>query len=155
MSDRFWVGSTMSTREQLKPDRLLPPYSLIVGGMLIKSLAIAGFVVLQGFAWWIVESVLLGVGTALVYPTLHGDSLAVWSRGDRAADSVRADLLVLGRMASHVAAKSLGQRTRPSCGDGRRGPSLGCRRWQNRTSARPGSCSRPRIASCMPGWRRP
>jgi hypothetical protein len=25
-SDRFWVGSTMSTREQLEPDRLLPPY---------------------------------------------------------------------------------------------------------------------------------
>jgi MFS family permease len=43
---------------------------LIVTGMLIQSLAIAGFVVLPGMAWWIVESVLLGVGTALVYPTL-------------------------------------------------------------------------------------
>ena len=43
---------------------------LIVTGMMIQSLAIAGFVVLSGFAWWIVASVLLGVGTALVYPTL-------------------------------------------------------------------------------------
>ncbi len=43
---------------------------LIVIGMLLQSLAIAGFVVLPGFAWWVVESVLLGAGTALVYPTL-------------------------------------------------------------------------------------
>jgi MFS family permease len=27
-------------------------------------------VVLPGLAWWIAESILLGVGTALVYPTL-------------------------------------------------------------------------------------
>ena len=43
---------------------------LVVTGMLIQSLAIAGFVVLPGFVWWIVASVLLGIGTALVYPTL-------------------------------------------------------------------------------------
>jgi MFS family permease len=43
---------------------------LIVAGMLLQSLAIAGFVILPGFAWWVVESVLLGAGTALVYPTL-------------------------------------------------------------------------------------
>jgi MFS family permease len=43
---------------------------LIVAGMLIQSLAIAGFVGLPGLSWWIVECVLLGVGTALVYPTL-------------------------------------------------------------------------------------
>src|SRR5712692_1616861 len=43
---------------------------LIVTGMLLQSLAIAGFVIFPGFAWWIGESVLLGVGTALVYPTL-------------------------------------------------------------------------------------
>src|SRR3989475_8861181 len=43
---------------------------LVVTGMMVQSLAIAGFVVLPGFAWWIVASVLLGVGTALVYPTL-------------------------------------------------------------------------------------
>jgi MFS family permease len=43
---------------------------LIVAGMLIQSLAIAGFVMLPGFGWWFVASVLLGIGTALVYPTL-------------------------------------------------------------------------------------
>jgi MFS family permease len=43
---------------------------LIVAGMLLQSFAIAGFVILPGFAWWFGESVLLGAGTALVYPTL-------------------------------------------------------------------------------------
>jgi MFS family permease len=43
---------------------------LIVAGMMAQSFAIAGFVVLPGFAWWFAESVLLGAGTALVYPTL-------------------------------------------------------------------------------------
>jgi MFS family permease len=44
---------------------------LIVAGMLLQSVAIAGFVVLPAvLAWWVAESVLLGVGTALVYPTL-------------------------------------------------------------------------------------
>src|SRR5438270_9283649 len=43
---------------------------LIVTGMLIQSLAIGAFVVLAGFTWWLVASVLLGIGTALVYPTL-------------------------------------------------------------------------------------
>jgi len=43
---------------------------LIVAGMLLQSLAIAGFVVLPGFAWWVADSVVLGAGTALVYPTL-------------------------------------------------------------------------------------
>ena len=43
---------------------------LIVTGMLLQALAIAGFVVTPGFAWWVAESVVLGAGTALVYPTL-------------------------------------------------------------------------------------
>ena len=43
---------------------------LIVAGMLLQALAIAGFVILPGFSWWIAESVALGAGTALVYPTL-------------------------------------------------------------------------------------
>ena len=30
----------------------------------------AGFVALPGFAWWLAGSATLGVGTALVYPTL-------------------------------------------------------------------------------------
>jgi len=55
---------------------------LIVAGMLLQSLAIAGFVVIPGFAWWVAESVLLGAGTALVYPTL----LAVISDAARTPD---------------------------------------------------------------------
>ena len=43
---------------------------LIVAGMLLQALAIAGFVALPGLSWWIVESIVLGAGTALVYPTL-------------------------------------------------------------------------------------
>ena len=43
---------------------------LITIGMFLQSIAIAGFVLASGFALWVVESVLLGVGTALVYPTL-------------------------------------------------------------------------------------
>jgi MFS family permease len=43
---------------------------LIVSGMLLQSAAIASFVVLPGFAWWLAAAVLLGAGTAMVYPTL-------------------------------------------------------------------------------------
>src|SRR6266852_3553801 len=43
---------------------------LIVSGMLLQAVAIAGFAVVPGFAWWVAESVVLGAGTALVYPTL-------------------------------------------------------------------------------------
>jgi MFS family permease len=56
--------------------------SLIVAGMLLQSFAIAGFVILPGFAWWVGESVVLGAGTALVYPTL----LAVVSDAARTPD---------------------------------------------------------------------
>jgi len=56
--------------------------TLIVAGMLLQSIAIAGFVITSGFMWWIAESVLLGVGTALVYPTL----LAVIGDAARAPD---------------------------------------------------------------------
>ena len=44
--------------------------TLIVAGMLLQALAIAGIVIGSSFAWWMAASVLLGVGTALVYPTL-------------------------------------------------------------------------------------
>jgi MFS family permease len=43
---------------------------LIVAGMLLQALSIAGFVLLPGFSWWIAESIVLGAGTALVYPML-------------------------------------------------------------------------------------
>jgi MFS family permease len=38
--------------------------------MFLQAIAIAGLVFVQGFAWWLGGSVLLGIGTALVYPTL-------------------------------------------------------------------------------------
>jgi MFS family permease len=57
---------------------------LIVVGMLLQAVAISAFVIAAGFAWWLLASVVLGVGTALVYPTL----LAVI--GDAAAPAERA-----------------------------------------------------------------
>ena len=43
---------------------------MIVGGMLLQGMAIGLLLLVQGFAWWVVAMVLLGLGTALVYPTL-------------------------------------------------------------------------------------
>jgi MFS family permease len=43
---------------------------LIVGGMLIQGAALAAMILVQGFGMWLVTGALLGIGTALVYPTL-------------------------------------------------------------------------------------
>ncbi len=43
---------------------------MIVGGMLLQGVAIGLLPLLHGFGWWAVDLVLLGLGTALVYPTL-------------------------------------------------------------------------------------
>jgi MFS family permease len=43
---------------------------LIAGGMLLQALAIAAIAVTSGFAPWAAGAVLLGAGTAMVYPTL-------------------------------------------------------------------------------------
>jgi hypothetical protein len=43
---------------------------MIVGGMMLQGMAIGLLPLVHGFAWWIVAMVLLGLGTALVYPTL-------------------------------------------------------------------------------------
>jgi MFS family permease len=43
---------------------------LIVAGMLLQALAIGGFLFPGGFTLWLAASVVLGGGTALVYPTL-------------------------------------------------------------------------------------
>jgi MFS family permease len=43
---------------------------LIVGGMLLQGAALVAMVLVRGFAPWIATGVLLGVGTAMVYPTL-------------------------------------------------------------------------------------
>jgi len=43
---------------------------LIVGGMLVQGAALALFAATEGFAIWAAAAVLLGAGTAMVYPTL-------------------------------------------------------------------------------------
>lgn len=43
---------------------------MIVGGMVLQGVAIGLVQLGQGFGWWAMAMVLLGVGTALVYPTL-------------------------------------------------------------------------------------
>src|SRR6266699_1738730 len=43
---------------------------MIVGGMLLQGMAIGLLPLVHGFEWWVVAMVLLGLGTALVYPTL-------------------------------------------------------------------------------------
>jgi len=43
---------------------------LIVGGMLVQAGAIAGIALGNGFAAWLVAAAALGLGTAMVYPTL-------------------------------------------------------------------------------------
>ncbi len=43
---------------------------LIVNGMLLQALALAGFAAADTFTWWAAAAVLLGAGTAMVYPTL-------------------------------------------------------------------------------------
>ena len=43
---------------------------LIVGGLLVQAVAVAGIATARGFPAWLGAAVLLGVGTAMVYPTL-------------------------------------------------------------------------------------
>jgi MFS family permease len=43
---------------------------LITGGMLLQGVALATIALVRGFWPWIWASALLGVGTAMVYPTL-------------------------------------------------------------------------------------
>jgi MFS family permease len=43
---------------------------LIVCGMLVQALALGAIVVWQGFGPWLAAAIALGVGTAMVYPTL-------------------------------------------------------------------------------------
>ncbi len=43
---------------------------MIVGGMMLQGTAIILLPFLQGFAFWALAMVLLGLGTTLVYPTL-------------------------------------------------------------------------------------
>ena len=43
---------------------------LIVGGMFVQGIALVGMVLVRGFTAWLLAGVMLGVGTAMVYPTL-------------------------------------------------------------------------------------
>lgn len=43
---------------------------MIAWGMWVQALALVGIIALQGFWAWVVGAALLGVGTAMVYPTL-------------------------------------------------------------------------------------
>jgi MFS family permease len=43
---------------------------LIVGGMVVQGLALVAIALGSGFGTWLVAAVVLGVGTAMVYPTL-------------------------------------------------------------------------------------
>src|SRR5205823_12901127 len=43
---------------------------MIVGGMILQGAAIGLLPLLHGFGWWALTMALLGLGTALVYPTL-------------------------------------------------------------------------------------
>lgn len=43
---------------------------LIAGGMLLQAVALSWIAVGGDFAWWVVGAIVLGVGTAMVYPAL-------------------------------------------------------------------------------------
>lgn len=43
---------------------------LIVSGMALQGLALISIGILDGFTWWFAGGVVLGIGTAMVYPTL-------------------------------------------------------------------------------------
>lgn len=56
------------------------------GGLLVQALALVGFASLNGFVPWAASAVVLGVGTAAVYPTLIaqvGDLVGPKTRGKR------------------------------------------------------------------------
>jgi MFS family permease len=65
---------------------------LIAGGMVVQAVAIAMFVTVEGFAVWALAAVLLGLGTAMVYPTLLA------AIGDVAHPSWRASALGVYRL---------------------------------------------------------
>jgi len=65
---------------------------LIGGGMVVQAAAIAMFVILEGFSLWALAAVLLGLGTAMVYPTLLA------AIGDVAHPSWRASALGVYRL---------------------------------------------------------
>jgi MFS family permease len=65
---------------------------LIVGGLLVQALALVGFASLNGFIPWAASAIVLGVGTALVYPTL------IAQVGDLVGPKTRANAIGLYRL---------------------------------------------------------
>jgi len=60
---------------------------LIVGGLLVQAAALVGFASLNGFIPWAASAVVLGIGTAAVYPTL------IAQVGDLASPQTRASAI--------------------------------------------------------------
>jgi MFS family permease len=65
---------------------------LIVGGLWLQAVGIAGLVVFDGFGAWIACALTMGLGTALVYPTL------IAAIGDRAHPMWRASAVGVYRL---------------------------------------------------------
>ena len=65
---------------------------LIVSGMTLQALGIAGLALLHGYGAWIVCAIAMGLGTALVYPTL------IAAIGDRAHPAWRASAVGVYRL---------------------------------------------------------
>jgi MFS family permease len=58
---------------------------LIVSGMLLQALGLAVFALASGFVWWAVAAIILGLGTAAVYPTLIAQVSDLVAPRDRAS----------------------------------------------------------------------
>jgi MFS family permease len=58
---------------------------LIVSGMLLQAVGLAVFALASGFRWWAVAAVILGLGTAAVYPTLIAQVSDLVTPRDRAS----------------------------------------------------------------------
>ena len=64
-----WCGASDSSSPAVSSDRI-GRKPLIAGGMLIQAVALGLFAATEGFGIWAAAAVLIGVGTAMVYPTL-------------------------------------------------------------------------------------
>jgi predicted MFS family arabinose efflux permease len=58
---------------------------LIVAGMLLQAAGLGMFALADGFAWWAFAAVILGLGTAAVYPTLIAQVSDLVTPRDRAS----------------------------------------------------------------------
>jgi MFS family permease len=58
---------------------------LIVSGMMLQAVGLAIFALASSFLWWAVAAVILGLGTAAVYPTLIAQVSDLVTPRDRAS----------------------------------------------------------------------